>query len=107
MAEITYRSNSLQNISSGGLQVKYSANYSRILRYSIDFTHKALNLHKDVSAPELFILQSKVDALMASWDEKYIQYCKRSKVVSGKGLADEMTVEAVEKLESLERILHH
>ena len=72
MASVTVRSNNIDNIVLGSLNAKWSARGDRILRYYVDVRHAKLNVHKEVSAPEIFILQSKLDALMASWDEKSI-----------------------------------
>ncbi len=107
MAHVTIHSTNLENIAVGSLQTKWSARGDRILRYYIDVRHKKLNLHKEVGAPEIFILQSKLDALIASWDEKYTGYLKRQSLLSGQAAADEMTTEATLRLESLTRILTH
>jgi restriction system protein len=105
MARVTIQSNNLENIAVGSLETKWSARGDRILRYYVDVRHKKLNLHKEVSAPEIFILQSKLDALIASWDEKYEAYLKRQSQLSGQAAADELTTEAMLRLESLARIL--
>ena len=105
MARVTIQSNNLENIAVGSLETKWSARGDRILRYYVDVRHKKLNLHKEVSAPEIFILQSKLDALIASWDEKYEAYLKRQSQLSGQAAADELTTEATLRLESLARIL--
>lgn len=107
MTHVTIHSTNLENIAVGSLQTKWSARGDRILRYYIDVRHKKLNLHKEVSAPEIFILQSKLDALIASWDEKYEIYLKRQSLLSGQAAADELTTEATLRLESLSRILAH
>ncbi len=107
MAGITIHSTNLDNIVIGALDAKWSARGDRILRYYIDVRHKKLNLHKEVSAPEIFILQSKMDALMAAWDEKYEQFTKRQNVLSGHAAAEGLTADAITKLGSLDRILVH
>ncbi|MFC0104515.1 restriction endonuclease [Sphingopyxis terrae] len=107
MTKVTIHSNNLENIVIGSLDAKWSARGDRILRYYIDVRHTKLNLHKEVSAPEIFILQSKLDALMAGWDEKYATYQKRQSLLSGQAAADELTIEAGLKLDSLGRILAH
>ena len=61
----------------GELRARFSAAGDRILRYYMDFRHLALDLHKDLSAPELSILQNKVDTLMAQWDKKYEAHLKK------------------------------
>ena len=79
----------------------------RILRFSVDFRHKILAIHKDVSAPDLGILQNKVDALMASWDRKMHTELARRENAAGKHQADSATIEATKTLESLKNILAH
>jgi restriction system protein len=107
MAEIQFRSTNLSNIAVGELIAKFSADGSRILRYYIDFRHKVLNLHKDLSAPEISILQSKVDAVMAQWDRKHAEFEEKSLIAYGKDSAVLATIEAEEKLAGLSRILAH
>jgi restriction system protein len=107
MTSVTIRSHNLDNIEIGSLNVKWSARGDRILRYYVDVRHKKLNIHKEVSAPEIFILQSKLDALMANWDEKFDAYSKRQNMLSGQNAADELSTEAAIKLDSLQRILAH
>lgn len=107
MTSITVHSNNLDNIAVGSLNAKWSARGDRILRYYIDVRHKKLNLHKEVSAPEIFILQSKMDALMASWDERYDAFTKRQNVISGHTAAEELSAESILKLDRLAVILGH
>lgn len=107
MASITIHSTNLDNIVVGALDAKWSARGDRILRYYIDVRHKKLNLHKEVSAPEIFILQSKMDALMAAWDEKFEQFTKKQNVLSGHAAAEDLTGDAITRLDSLGRILVH
>jgi restriction system protein len=107
MSDIRISSSNLENLEVGPLNARWSARGDRILRYHIDFRHKVLNVHKELGAPELFILQSKVDALMASWDAKYEDYKLKRLFQSGKGAAEEATVNAGIRLEALHRILDH
>ena len=60
----------------------------------MDFRHKVLNLHKELSATDLDLLQNKVAVLLAGWDEKYASYLKSQNELSGKALADQMTSDA-------------
>lgn len=106
-SEIEIRSNNLKAIKVGKLQAKYSADGTRVLRYFIDFWHQELDLHKELSAPELYLLQGKVDALMASWDKKVAEFRKKSAVTAGKDAADQMTIEASSRLDALTKILSH
>jgi len=105
MAGITIHSTNLGNLVVGELNAKWSARGDRILRYYVDIRHKKLNLHKEVSAPELFILQSKMDALIASWDEKYEQFTKKQNVLSGHAAAEDLTADAIKQLDSISTIL--
>lgn len=107
MTSIVIHSTNLENLVVGELNAKWSARGDRILRYYVDVRHTKLNLHKEVSAPEIFILQSKMDALMASWDEKYVQYEKKQDVLSGHAAAEELTAEASARLDSVQSILAH
>ena len=93
MSSIQVRSAHLDQLVVGTLDAKLSARGDRILRYYIDFRHRALNLHKEVSAPELFILQSKVDTLMASWDQKYVDLLAKRTLRAGAESAAELEAE--------------
>ncbi|WP_200950862.1 restriction endonuclease [Rhizobium sp. Root1220] len=104
---INYSSTNLKTIAGGELRAKYSANGQRILRYSIDFRHKVLDLHKEVSAAELFMLQSKVDALMSDWDKRYAEHLRKSALLAGKDAADQATIDAGLKIDALSTILAH
>lgn len=107
MGQIRVRTANLKSIRAGKLQAKYSADGSRVLRYFIDFWHKELELHKELSAPEIYLLQAKVDALMPVWDKKLAEHKKRSAVISGKETAERMSLDAAAKLEALSKILSH
>lgn len=105
MSNIYARSKYIDEIKIGRLEATYSADGSRILRYSIDFVHKGLNLHKLLSAPELFVLQNKVDTLIAAWDEKYDKAVRLGQVYSQKAQADQASIDAAEALENIRTIL--
>jgi restriction endonuclease len=96
-----------EQIRAGELRAKYSAAGDRILRYYIDFLHTALELHKELSATELSILQNKVDALMASWDTKYESLVAKKCLAGGKDLAEQLTAEAEGRRDALHDILRH
>lgn len=107
MADLVLRSSNLGNIVAGPLTARWNAAGTRILRYYIDLRHSKMNLHRELSAPERFILQSKVDALLAAWDEKWEQHQVKAMLQSGKESADDMTADALQRLEGLSRILAH
>ena len=104
--KITFRSSNLENIQAGELRAKFSAAGDRILRYYVDFRHTTLDLHKELSAPEISILQNKIDTLMAQWDKKYAAHVKKQDAASGKELAEDMTVEAELRRDRLKTTLH-
>ena len=105
--KITFSSSNLENIQAGELRAKYSAAGDRILRYYVDVRHTALDLHKELSAPELSILQNKVDTLMAQWDKKYAVHVKKQDTAAGKVLAEDMTAEAELRRDGLKNTLRH
>lgn len=107
MTTITIQSSNIENIELGQLRARYSARGDRILRYHVDITHKAMNLHRELSAPEVFLLQSKVDALIASWDEKFTAFQWKQIFRSGKDQAESDTLAAAARLAGLSRILKH
>ena len=100
-------SNNLENLSISDIYKKHNANYTKVLRYYISISHKILDLHKEVSAPEIFLLQDKVDTLISSWDKKYDEYLEKQKLVAAASTADELTIESQEKLEKFTNILKH
>lgn len=83
------------------LSTKYSTTGDRLLRSSIDFHHKRLQVHKELSASELSIFQNKVNTLMASWDKKWADCLANRKVAAEKDLAEKDPIEAISKLEEL------
>ncbi|TPN01128.1 restriction endonuclease [Mesorhizobium sp. B2-1-3A] len=106
-ANVTWRSKHQSAIESGELTAKFSADGSRILRWYIDFRHKLLHVHKELSAPDLFMLQHKIDTLMEQWDERADQQNRKLKVFASKYQADQDTAEATIRLEGLHKILGH
>lgn len=88
--KIQFKSNSLDRIEVSPLDAKFSANGTRILRYYISFYHRDLNQHKELSATDISILQTKVDSLMVAWDQKYFAHETRKFGLRGKALAEEM-----------------
>ena len=106
-SSINVRSTNLNNIKVGELKAKFSVAGDRILRYYIDFRHTVLDLHKEVSAPEISILQNKVDTLMATWDKKFEAHQMKASLFACKELAEKMMVEVEERRNRLRNILNH
>jgi len=105
MATITVTSSNIENIELGELRASWSARGDRILRYYLMITHKKMHLQRDLSAPELFLLQQKADALIAAWDAKYAEFQVKTMFQSGRDAAEEQTAQAEASLESLRHIL--
>ncbi|WP_269930458.1 restriction endonuclease [Aminobacter sp. HY435] len=107
MNTVFVESRYLKHIDLGKLTSRYSADGSRILRYYVDLRHDLLKLHKELNAPELFLLQHKVNALVAQWDDKTEEALKKQAIFSGKAGADQLTVDAVAAIDRLSSILGH
>lgn len=105
MTQLVIRSKYLNRIETGELEAIWSASGSRILRYQIDLKHRDLDLYKCVSAPEIFILQNKIDVLLAGWDRKYEAYQEKTTHLSEAAIADQLTAKAMDKLHALDIIL--
>lgn len=84
MSEITISSRYLNHIEIGQLTAKFSADGTRILRYVIDIRNNLLKVHREISSPEIFLLQHKVDMLVAKWDEQCDALNKKLAIVSGR-----------------------
>jgi restriction system protein len=78
-----------------------------VLRYSINLGHKGLNIHRELGAPEIFILQGKVDALLAAWETKFVGLKTQNLFKDGRAAAEDATLKAQERLKSLSRVLSH
>lgn len=91
----------------GELRAKFSAAGDRILRYYFDIRHLELNLHKELSAPEISILQNKVDTLMAQWNKKYEAHIRKRDAAAGKDKAESITIEAELRRSRLKNTLRH
>jgi restriction system protein len=104
---VTFQSVCLSSIKAGELRAKLSAAGDRILRYYIDFRHEELGLHKELSAPEISILQNKVDTLMLQWDAKYRAFLERQQLAAGKELAEDMANDAEAHRARLRNTLRH
>lgn len=94
MNVINWKSRFLDQIEAGEFRVQWNASGTRVLRYCIDFKHNGLNTHKEVTAIDPLMLQSKVDVLMVTWDERYHAALRSRSLSRGKDLAQEMAADA-------------
>lgn len=107
MDTVVVRSRYLKHIDLGKLSARHSADGTRVLRYYVDLRHDLLKLHKELSAPELFLLQHKVNALVDQWDDKTDEFLRRQAVFSGKAGAEQLTADAAAAIDRLSLILTH
>lgn len=105
METISYASKYLDKIQAGELRAKLNASRTQVIRYYIDFRHVPLDLHKELSAPEISVLQNKVDVLLAAWDKRYEAQLTIRSNARGKDLATELTVEGDRKRAELRSLL--
>lgn len=76
------------------------------MSYSIDIRQLDLDLHKTVSAPEVSILQTKVDTMMAQWDKRLATHKARASAAAGKYMAADLTIDAGARRDRLRSTLH-
>lgn len=105
MPEIMIKSRYLSDLTVGELRAKPNAARTQVLRYYIDLAHIGLKLHRELSAPDINVLQNKVDTLLASWDQKFDAFQALQAKAAGKSTADEMAADAEERREKLRSVL--
>jgi len=84
----------------GKSQKHWSAYGDRILKYSVEMYHKGLKEHKLISAPEEYLVESKVNLQIKRWSERW------NKEVNLED-ANLRTEEAQQAIEELENLLKH
>lgn len=105
MATLNYRTRYSDQLRAGQLVAQWNTSGSRILRYYVDFSHKGLDLHKQLSAPDIAILQNKVDVLVEAWEKKWESALGKQSETEGKDLASKLTVDAEAKRIELRSLL--
>lgn len=105
MPQISIQIKYPNEIEVGQPTAQLSARRDRILRYSISVRHKTLKLYKDLSAPDLSALQSKVDSLLSNWDSKFENSKERDRAAAGVESAEQLSEEATQKQNFLFKIL--
>lgn len=89
----------------GKVETHYSANYLRILRYTVEMYHKGLTEHKILSAPELDMLQNKANLQAEKWVEKWEKIeARRIQIEEKKANIEEANIRTEEAQEALRRI---
>ncbi|MFC3750299.1 restriction endonuclease [Paenibacillus sp. GCM10012306] len=84
---------------------------TRIIKYSIEMFDEGLKEHKIISAPDLAILQNKVDLQIEKWNEKWEKIDLRQRILEEKEAsideAAKRTEEAVEAIRAIDSLLIH
>ena len=96
-------------IKMGPIKEKWNTAGTRVLGYYQEIWHTGLNEHRVISAPEKYILKTKVEMQIAKWNEKWGTYSeKKIKAVEKQAMiqeAEQRTKEAQDALTELENIL--
>ena len=99
------------NIDIGVITEHWSANGMRILKYTQELTFPELNEYKLISAPEMDILEQKVDSQIAKWKEKFTKIVMKQQAIEEKENnleeAESRTNQAQEELEKINNLLIH
>jgi restriction system protein len=95
----------------GKAEVHWSASGNRITKYSLEMYDEGLKEHKIVSAPELDILQNKVDLQTEKWNEKWDKVESKQRNIKEKEASIEEAVrrteEAIEATNAIDNLLNH
>ncbi|WP_376743292.1 restriction endonuclease [Ensifer canadensis] len=71
----------------------------------MDFWQNDLGLHKQVSAPEVYLLEIKVAELLARWDRMADDHFRKARLSASKEACDALTIDANAKLEAIGKVL--
>ncbi len=95
----------------GEAQRHYNVAGTRILKYTVELSHKGLNEHKLISAPELDMLQNKANIQANKWAAKWdLIETKRKQIAEKEGNAEDaanQTNEAEEAVNKIDNLLIH
>lgn len=95
----------------GKAQACWNVSGTRILKYTVEIFHNGLNEHKLMSAPELDMLQNKINIQIQKWTEKWDLVETRRKISEHKEAnveeANSRTETAIEALNRIDNLLIH
>lgn len=95
----------------GKPQACWNAAKTRIIKYTIEIYHEGLNEYKIVSAPDIEMLQNKVDFQAKKWSEKWAQIEFKRKINEKREAsleeANRRTAEAEKAITEINNLLHH
>jgi restriction system protein len=102
---------SKDQINIGQTQAHWNVSSTRILKYTVEIYHKGLNEHKLISAPEVDMLESKVNLQVQKWNEKWELTESKRRIAETKEAnleeANSRTKEAIELLKQIDNLLIH
>lgn len=89
-------------------RISTSSNH-RVLGYFVEMSHEGLNEHKVISAPDLHMLDNKVNLQKSKWQEKWVTVSTKRELEKEKEAnldeANRRTEEAADVLKDMENIL--
>ncbi|MFB5677357.1 restriction endonuclease [Paenibacillus terreus] len=95
----------------GYAEEHWNTAFTRIIKYSVEMYDEGLKEHKIVSAPDLDILQNKVDLQIEKWNEKWGKVELKQRSLEEKEASIEeaarRTEEAVEAISAIHNLLLH
>ncbi|MDP8269247.1 MAG: hypothetical protein P9L97_11020 [Candidatus Tenebribacter davisii] len=101
----------MENYEVGQATAHYSANGTRILKYSVEIKHNMLNEYRVISAPDLSMLQHKVNSQVDKWEEKWEKLTekkeKEMKLSAPIEEAKNRTIEAQQASQVIENLLKY
>jgi len=95
----------------GKAQAHWNASDTRILKYTVEMCHEGLNEHRLVSAPEIDMLENKVNLQAQKWTQKWELIESKRKIAEAREAnieeASFRTQEAIESLKQIDNLLIH
>lgn len=95
----------------GKIQGYANVSGTRILKYTVEMYHKGLNEHKLISAPEVDMVENKVNLQAQKWTEKWELIESKRRITEAKEAnieeANSRTEEANEILKQIDNLLIH
>ncbi|TVX99053.1 restriction endonuclease [Cohnella terricola] len=96
-------------VRAGNTQAHWNVQGTRILKYSLELYHNGLKEHKVISAPEMDILNNKVQLQIQKWSEKWYAVQSKQRIAEEKEAsieeANRLTEDAQEAIHVIENIL--
>ncbi|MCP6727521.1 MAG: restriction endonuclease [Patescibacteria group bacterium] len=99
----------MEELEIGKARAYYNTAGTRILKYQLEMVHKGLNEYKVISAPELYMLENKVQIQADKWNTKWQSLLEKQRIVEQKEAnieeATERTEEAINRLHQIDNLL--